>query len=212
MIGGAVGSAGRYAVGKLTLGTLGPNYPWGTLAVNLIGGFLMGLLAGMLARTGGSEHGRLLIGVGVLGGFTTFSAFSLDAATDDRARAMGRRGRLCAGLGDRIGARAVRRAVSGQGGGMSEIRTFTVAPDDDGIRLDRWFKRHLPDTSFTTVAKWARTGQLRVDGARAKPGDRIALGPDAARPAGRARAAGRQAQARAPAASATTRSPSRARW
>jgi CrcB protein len=81
MIGGAVGSAGRYAVGKLTLGTLGPDYPWGTLAVNLIGGFLMGLLAGMLARTGGSEQTRLLIGVGVLGGFTTFSAFSLDAVT-----------------------------------------------------------------------------------------------------------------------------------
>jgi CrcB protein len=81
MIGGAVGSAGRYAVGKLTLGTLGPNYPWGTIAVNLIGGFLMGLLAGLLARTGGSEQTRLLIGVGVLGGFTTFSAFSLDAVT-----------------------------------------------------------------------------------------------------------------------------------
>jgi CrcB protein len=81
MIGGAVGSAGRYAVGKLTLGTLGPDYPWGTLAVNLIGGFLMGLLAGMLARTGGNEQTRLLIGVGVLGGFTTFSAFSLDAVT-----------------------------------------------------------------------------------------------------------------------------------
>ena len=59
---------------------------------------------------------------------------------------------------------------------MSEIRTFTVTPDDDDIRLDRWFKRHLPDTSFTTVAKWARTGQLRVDGARAAPGDRIAAG------------------------------------
>jgi CrcB protein len=81
MVGGAVGSAGRYAVGKATLGAFGPDYPWGTLAVNLIGGFLMGLLAGMLARTGGSEHSRLLIGVGVLGGFTTFSAFSLDTVT-----------------------------------------------------------------------------------------------------------------------------------
>ena len=59
---------------------------------------------------------------------------------------------------------------------MTEVRTFTVAPDDDGIRLDRWFKRHLPETSFTTVAKWARTGQLRVDGARAAPGDRITAG------------------------------------
>ncbi|AXJ95847.1 MULTISPECIES: RluA family pseudouridine synthase [unclassified Sphingomonas] len=56
------------------------------------------------------------------------------------------------------------------------VRQFTVDLDDDGIRLDRWFKRHLPDTSFTVVAKWARTGQLRVDGARATPGDRIAAG------------------------------------
>jgi 23S rRNA pseudouridine955/2504/2580 synthase len=56
------------------------------------------------------------------------------------------------------------------------VRQFTVGYDDDGIRLDRWFKRHLPDTSFTTVAKWARTGQLRVDGSRATPGDRISAG------------------------------------
>ena len=56
------------------------------------------------------------------------------------------------------------------------IRTFTVAPDDDGIRLDRWFKRHLPDASFNIVSRWARTGQLRVDGKRATPGDRIEAG------------------------------------
>ncbi len=56
------------------------------------------------------------------------------------------------------------------------VRQFIVDADDDGIRVDRWFKRHLPDTSFTTVAKWARTGQLRVDGSRATPGDRLATG------------------------------------
>ena len=56
------------------------------------------------------------------------------------------------------------------------VRQFTVAPDDDGIRVDRWFKRHLADTSFTVVAKWARTGQLRLDGARVGPGDRVAAG------------------------------------
>jgi 23S rRNA pseudouridine955/2504/2580 synthase len=58
---------------------------------------------------------------------------------------------------------------------MSE-RIFTVADDDDGIRLDRWFKRHLPDLSFNIVSRWARTGQLRLDGKRATPGDRIEAG------------------------------------
>lgn len=56
------------------------------------------------------------------------------------------------------------------------VRQFTVEPDDDGIRLDRWFKRHLPDASFNIVSRWARTGQLRVNGARATPGDRIEAG------------------------------------
>jgi 23S rRNA pseudouridine955/2504/2580 synthase len=59
---------------------------------------------------------------------------------------------------------------------VSEVRQFTVAPDDDGIRLDRWFKRHLPEASFNTVSRWARTGQLRVDGKRAQPGDRLQAG------------------------------------
>jgi len=57
-----------------------------------------------------------------------------------------------------------------------EVRQFTVAPDDDGIRLDRWFKRNLADASFNLVSRWARTGQLRVDGKRAAPGDRIEAG------------------------------------
>jgi 23S rRNA pseudouridine955/2504/2580 synthase len=57
-----------------------------------------------------------------------------------------------------------------------EVRQFTVAPDDDGIRLDRWFRRNLPDASFNLVSRWARTGQLRVDGKRAAPGDRIEAG------------------------------------
>lgn len=58
----------------------------------------------------------------------------------------------------------------------ANVRQFTVGIDDDGIRLDRWFKRHLPDASFNIVSRWARTGQLRVDGARATPGDRIQAG------------------------------------
>jgi 23S rRNA pseudouridine955/2504/2580 synthase len=58
----------------------------------------------------------------------------------------------------------------------TQVRQFVVAPDDDGIRLDRWFKRHLPDASFNIVSRWARTGQLRVDGKRAAPGDRLEAG------------------------------------
>ncbi len=56
------------------------------------------------------------------------------------------------------------------------VRQFRVAADDDGIRVDRWFKRHMPDVSFAIVSRWARTGQLRVDGARVGPGDRLAEG------------------------------------
>jgi len=59
---------------------------------------------------------------------------------------------------------------------MADQRTFTVSEDDDGIRLDRWFKRHLPDVNFNLVSRWARTGQLRLDGKKAVPGDRIEVG------------------------------------
>lgn len=57
-----------------------------------------------------------------------------------------------------------------------QVRQFTVSDEDDGIRLDRWFKRNLPDASFGQVSRWARTGQLRVNGKRATPGDRIETG------------------------------------
>jgi len=79
MIGGAVGAGARHLTGRTTLALFGPGYPFGTLAVNLIGGFAMGLLVGALARMSvPGENWRLLLGVGVLGGYTTFSSFSLD--------------------------------------------------------------------------------------------------------------------------------------
>ncbi len=61
------------------------------------------------------------------------------------------------------------------------VRQFKVGTDDDGVRLDRWFKRHLPETSFNIVSRWARTGQLRVDGSRAAPGKRHRPAPDCRR-------------------------------
>ena len=55
-------------------------------------------------------------------------------------------------------------------------RVFTVAEGDDGIRLDRWVSRNLPGVPFTALARWARTGRLRLDGTKAKPGDRVQAG------------------------------------
>ena len=60
--------------------------------------------------------------------------------------------------------------------GPDDVRHFVVSEDDDGVRLDRWFKRNLPEIGFATVSRWARTGQIRVNGARADPADRLVKG------------------------------------
>lgn len=82
-IGGGIGAAARHGVNLLSMRWFGVNFPWGTFAVNLIGSFLIGLLAAYFAyRTNiaGTQHTRLFLITGVLGGFTTFSSFSLDFA------------------------------------------------------------------------------------------------------------------------------------
>jgi len=79
-LGGAIGSVSRYLVGTVTLRLYGPAFPWGTLAVNIVGSFAIGVLAELIARRfDASPELRLLLVTGFLGGFTTFSAFSLDA-------------------------------------------------------------------------------------------------------------------------------------
>lgn len=79
MLGGAAGAGLRYEVGRLALTRLGPGFPWGTLTVNLLGGLLIGVLAGLLFEAGAQQRPLwLLLAVGLLGGFTTFSAFSFD--------------------------------------------------------------------------------------------------------------------------------------
>jgi fluoride exporter len=81
--GGAIGAALRHLANLAGLRLLGPSFPWSTLFVNVAGSLLMGLLAGWLARRAGpaSTELRLFLATGILGGFTTFSAFSLDIAS-----------------------------------------------------------------------------------------------------------------------------------
>jgi fluoride exporter len=76
MAGGAVGAGARYLFGIAAADALGLAFPWGTWGVNIVGGLLMGLLVALVPNAGDSW--RLFLGVGILGGFTTFSAFSLE--------------------------------------------------------------------------------------------------------------------------------------
>lgn len=80
-IGGAIGAVGRYLTGVAAVRVMGHGYPWGTLTVNIVGSFLMGvLIIVLMGKDGGIRFAPLLM-TGMLGGFTTFSAFSLDALT-----------------------------------------------------------------------------------------------------------------------------------
>lgn len=95
-LGGAIGSAARYAVYRL----MGAGaWPWPTFVVNVAGGLLMGVLTGWLLARGGPEPWRLFLGVGILGGFTTFSAYSLDiVAMLERGQAAGALGYALASM------------------------------------------------------------------------------------------------------------------
>jgi CrcB protein len=91
-LGGALGSAARHGAGLAALRLApGATWPWATLSVNVVGGLAMGVLAGWLAFRSGAqgEAIRLFAAVGLLGGFTTFSAFSLEAALMIQRRAWG---------------------------------------------------------------------------------------------------------------------------
>ena len=81
-LGGAIGAGGRHLVNFGSARALGTDFPWGTAIVNVTGSLVMGLLAGWLALRADqswSQHLRLFLTTGILGGYTTFSAFSLDA-------------------------------------------------------------------------------------------------------------------------------------
>ena len=121
---------------------------------------------------------RAFLTTGVLGGYTTFSTFSLDSALLIERGAYGQRGGLYRGLGGAVHPGAVRRPLD-----RARDLCLSCAPsthDDDGIRLDRWFKRHYPALTHGLLEKLLRKGEVRLDGKRAKAADRVAAGQSAA--------------------------------
>ncbi|MDF1871866.1 fluoride efflux transporter CrcB [Vannielia sp.] len=87
-LGGAIGASLRYLSGVAAIRAMGPGFPWATLTVNIVGSLAMGLFAGFVANKGG-QHLAPFVMTGLLGGFTTFSAFSLDTITLFERGAMG---------------------------------------------------------------------------------------------------------------------------
>jgi CrcB protein len=80
-LGGGLGAMARHGVNRAGLALMGPGFPWWTLAVNVAGSLAIGLLAGLFGALETGHNARLFLVTGFLGGFTTFSAFSLDALT-----------------------------------------------------------------------------------------------------------------------------------
>jgi CrcB protein len=120
-LGAGIGGALRHAVNLSCARLCGTAFPWGTLTVNVVGSFLMGLIAGWLAFKAGegwSQPLRLFLTTGILGGFTTFSAFSLDAVLIWERGQMG----FAAAY---IGASVI-LSVAGLLAGLALIRTFTA--------------------------------------------------------------------------------------
>ena len=77
-IGGAIGATARYLTGVVAVRVMGPGFPWGTMTVNIVGSFLMGVIVICMAERSGQRLSPFLV-TGILGSYTTFSSFSLDA-------------------------------------------------------------------------------------------------------------------------------------
>lgn len=115
-LGGAIGASLRYLTNLGAMRLVGPGFPLGTMVVNILGSFLMGVLVVVLARKGGNAFAPLLM-TGVLGGFTTFSAFSLDALT------LWQRGQQALAFGYVAG--SVLLSLAAIGGGLLLARSLT---------------------------------------------------------------------------------------
>jgi len=115
--GGAIGAVGRHLVSAQVMKMVGSGFPWGTVSVNVLGSFIMGVLVEMMAlRWNVGNEMRAFLTVGILGAFTTFSTFSLDFAT------LLERGAGLAALG--YAALSVVLAVLGLFAGLAITRAF----------------------------------------------------------------------------------------
>jgi CrcB protein len=119
-IGAGLGGALRHGVNVAALRLVGAGFPWGTLAINIVGSFVMGLVAEYFAlKSGLSPQWRLFLTTGVLGGFTTFSAFSLEVAL------LYERGEMLAAGLYMLGSAVL--AVAGLFAGLYVVRTLVVS-------------------------------------------------------------------------------------
>lgn len=118
--GAGLGGCLRHTVNLLAARALGTDFPWSTFLINISGSLVMGLLAGYFAFRSGAgwtQHARLFVLTGILGGYTTFSAFSLDAALLYERGELG----LCAAY---IGG-SVALAIAGVFGGLALVKALT---------------------------------------------------------------------------------------
>ena len=116
-VGGGLGATLRHFVNLTCARWIGTGFPWGTFIINITGSTVMGLIAGYLAfRGGASQHWRLFLMTGILGGYTTFSAFSLDAAL------LYERGEL--GLAALYVLGSVALSIAGLFGGLALVRSL----------------------------------------------------------------------------------------
>ena len=117
-VGGGLGASLRHAVNMISARGLGTAFPWGTFIINISGSLVMGLIAGYLAFKGGaSQPWRLFLMTGILGGYTTFSAFSLDTAL------LYERGEIAAALLYVLG--SVVLSIAGLFAGLALVRHLT---------------------------------------------------------------------------------------
>ncbi|MDB5484850.1 MAG: camphor resistance protein CrcB [Tardiphaga sp.] len=117
-VGGGLGSVLRYALTMAAGKAFGPHFPWGTFLINITGSTVMGLIAGYLAFKGETaQPWRIFLMTGILGGYTTFSAFSLDAAV------LYERGEIALALAYVLG--SVLMAIIGLFAGLALVRSLS---------------------------------------------------------------------------------------